>query len=204
MDNANNAIQVGAVASVNDNTSKALSENHLDDKKKLLSLQMREKAAAEALKKIEKVHSFKAEKNPSESVLVQIHPTIPVAAKTLEKIESPPNSPMDTYEMSDREGSSSSSSDDEDSEEEKAPSKAIPEWAHKERLQKALEKQFGINGQPRIDPDEVFGEVYTCDLSAIFGESKRFNKPRKETGDWKNDKITPHEQMVYKRAMGYE
>jgi len=183
--------------------TKTVAANPLDEKKKLLSLQMREKAAAEANKKVEVIHSFKAAANRHESVLMQIPPNnIPVATKQQEKEEQLPKSPMETYEMSDREGSSSSS-EDEDLDEEKPPSKTIPEWAHKERLQKALEKQFGVNGQTRIDPDEVFGEVYTCDLSAIFGESKRFNKPRKETGDWKNDKITPMEQMIYKREMGF-
>lgn len=180
-----------------------MSAKLIDEKKKLLSLQMREKAAAEALKKHDNVQNLKTESNPSESVLGRIEAPNAASTKPLEKIEVQPASPMDTYEMSDREGSSSSS-DDEDSEEEKGPSKAIPEWAQKDKLQKALEKQFGVNGQPRINPDEVFGEVYTCDLSAIFGESKRFNKPRKETGDWKNDKVTIHEQMAYKRAMGYE
>ena len=77
---------------------------------------------------------------------MQIPPNyIPVATKQQDKGEQLPKSPMETYEMSDREGSSSSS-EDEDLDDEKPPSKTIPEWAHKERLQKALEKQFGVKG----------------------------------------------------------
>ena len=79
---------------------------------------MREKAAAEALKKNDNVQNFKTESNPSESVLSQTKASNAASTKPLEKIEVQPASPMDTYEMSDREGSSSSS-DDEDSEEEK-------------------------------------------------------------------------------------
>jgi len=76
-------------------------------------------------------------------MLMQIPPNnIPVATKQQEKEEQLPKSPMETYEMSDREGSS----EDEDLDDEKPPSKTIPEWAHKERLQKALEKQFGVKG----------------------------------------------------------
>ena len=189
---------VVSVGSASSTSSMAVTTNTLDDKRKLLVAQMREKAAAEALRKADGIPSLKATMTPILDVQKHESP----AATQLQKDETQKQSPMETYEMSDR---GSSSSEDEDSEEEEVgPKKKIPKWAQKESLQKALDRQFGKNGQPLVDPDEVFGVVYTCDLSAIFGESKRYNKPRKETGDWKNDKITPLEKLVYKRDMGYD
>lgn len=106
-------------------------------------------------------------------------------------------SPMDTYEMTDHEGDS-----DSDSECEKSM-KRVPEWAQHKQLLAALEKQCR-KGPGLTDPDEVFGEVQTCNLEMIFASSKnsRFRN-RTSSGNWEKDRVTAHEKMAYKRRMGY-
>ena len=112
-----------------------------------------------------------------------------------------PRSPMDTYEMSDREGSESES--DSDDEYAKKSNKRIPNWARSANLIPALEKQFG-NGPERIDPDTIFPEVETCDLEKIFDRKKNRYVRRTSSGNWSHDRVTIQEKLVYKRQMGYQ
>ncbi|CAJ1931999.1 unnamed protein product [Cylindrotheca closterium] len=111
-------------------------------------------------------------------------------------------SPMSTYEISDREESDSDTSDSE-AENEKQKKK-IPVWAQKANLLPALEEQYnGCIGDRRVDPDEIFPEVQTCDLEAIFGGKKSRYTRRTSSGNWTQDKVTTAEKLVYKRTMGF-
>jgi len=109
-------------------------------------------------------------------------------------------SPMDTYEMSDRDESDSGEDSDEH---ENSPQKKIPKWAQKHNLIPALELQF-LDGPNKLDPDTIFPEVSTCDLEAIFGRKKERYLKRKSTGDWRKDRVTASEKLVYKRKMGFK
>lgn len=80
--------------------------------------------------------------------------------------------------------------------------KQIPKWAHKSNLIPALERQF-LAGPHRLDPDDIFPEVSTCDLEAIFDQKKKRYTKRTSSGNWNNDCVTVPERMVYKRAMGF-
>ena len=116
--------------------------------------------------------------------------------------EKPP-SPMDTYEISDREDSET---DDSDSEAENdKQKKRIPLWAQRQNLYKSLEEQVNgrIDGR-KVDPDDIFPEVQSCDLEAIFGNQKKKNyRSRNSSGNWTRDKVTAAEKLVYKRQMGF-
>jgi hypothetical protein len=108
-------------------------------------------------------------------------------------------SPIDTYEMSDREASESDSDSDEES---RKPRKRVPMWAEKSNLIPALEKQYTVN-TGTLDPDEIFGEVQTCDLEAIFDQRKTRYQRRTSSGNWSKDRATTYEKLTYKRTMGY-
>lgn len=112
-------------------------------------------------------------------------------------------SPMDTYEISDREDSETDDSDSE-SENDK-PKKKIPTWAQRANLYSALEEQYnGRIGSVKIDPDDIFHEVQSCDLEAIFGPKKsKMYKRRASSGNWANDQVTVAEKLIYKREMGF-
>lgn len=112
-------------------------------------------------------------------------------------------SPMDTYEISDREDSETDDSDSE-SENEKQKKK-IPVWAQRSNLYSALEEQYnGRIGSVKVDPDDIFPEVQSCDLEAIFGPKKsKLFKRRASSGNWANDQVTVAEKLVYKREMGF-
>ena len=110
---------------------------------------------------------------------------------------------MDTYEISDREDSDTDDSDSE-SENDKQKKK-IPTWAQRANLYSALEEQYnGRIGSRKVDPDDIFPEVQSCDLEAIFGpkKSKQY-KRRASSGNWAKDKVTVAEKLVYKRVMGF-
>ena len=112
-------------------------------------------------------------------------------------------SPLDTYEISDREDSDTD--DDSDSEAHNSKQKKkIPEWAKRDNLMPALEAQYNgcVDGR-RVDPDDIFSEVQTCDLEAIFGNKKSRYTRRNSSGNWTNDKVTAAEKLVYKRTMGF-
>jgi hypothetical protein len=116
------------------------------------------------------------------------------AVKT--KPKSPPR-PSQTYEISDREDSDSDDSEDEDGKREKE----LPKWVSKENLRPALHEQYIGKS---LDPDEIFGEVHTCDLEAIFGnQMKSKYRSRTSSGNWSQDRVTAAEKLVYKRTMGF-
>lgn len=112
-------------------------------------------------------------------------------------------SPMDTYEISDREDSETDDSDSE-AENDRAKKK-IPTWAQRSNLYSALEEQYnGRIGSLKVDPDDIFPEVQSCDLEAIFGPKKsKLYKRRASSGNWANDQVTVAEKLVYKREMGF-
>ena len=72
--------------------------------------------------------------------------------------------PDDNYDMTDTEASDYES--DEDAELERRTNKPIPSWAHDQALKETLEFQYGLD-YPH-DPDELFGEVSTCNLVEVF------------------------------------
>jgi len=121
---------------------------------------------------------------------------LPVVEKAL--------SPMQTYEMSDREEDSDSESDSDEEEYERSKTKkSIPEWAVKANLHRALERQFA-DGPDRQDPDKIFGEVITCNLEEIFDKKKSRYQRRTSSGNWTKDHVTLAEKLTYKRTMGYD
>lgn len=181
---------------------KSTDNNSMDGKKQNLAAKMREKA----LKKIEGLEKDNEDKSTSEgsSADKDILSVAKILAQSAGKLQSPfsakstnssPRSPMDTYEMSDH-GESDS---DEDSEPQ--PKKRVPDWALRQNLCRALEIQYGSKN--RIDPDEIFGEVQTCDLEAIFDQKKSRYMRRTSSGNWTNDKVTLAEKLAFKRVMGY-
>lgn len=127
--------------------------------------------------------------------------TKPAAAKP-KVVEEKPLSPMQTYDMSDRE-EESDESDSDDEHETQRPKKKIPEWAQRHNLHRALERQFA-DGPNRLDPDKIFGEVLTCNLEEIFDKKKSRYQRRTSSGNWTKDHVTIAEKLTYKRTMGYE
>ena len=99
-------------------------------------------------------------------------------------------SPMSTYSLTDHEG-------DSDSEDER-PAKKIPSWARRDKLNDALLKQIKY---PKHDPDEIFGQVLTCDLTAIFDLNKKRYQRRTSSANWDADRATIDEELAYKRSM---
>ena len=189
--------------------------------KKNLATQMREKAAARAFQnKITNAASKTTTSSVSNATNKRHLPLTnnsnhsntcvsdPLATtlKQAPLIKKPPKvvmSPMDTYEMSDREDSDTDDSDS-DSDNERM-NKKIPTWAQRSNLYSALEEQYnGRIGGKKIDPDEIFPEVHSCDLEAIFGRRKSKNyRSRASSGNWANDQVTAAEKLVYKRQMGF-
>lgn len=110
--------------------------------------------------------------------------------------------PEDNYEISDKD---ESDDDDDDSESDASDSskrkKPIPLWAQKSRLLHALETQFSQEINCYVDPDELFGEVETCNLGEIFGSPRknaRYQR-RASTGIWTKDRVTVEEKIAYKQ-----
>eukprot|EP00980_Cylindrotheca_fusiformis_P010430 scaffold2315_cov113-Cylindrotheca_fusiformis.AAC.23 len=183
------------------------------NKKNNLAAQMREKAAAAAKK--ENVSTNSNQLQPSQpsstgkrtlpsSQMKQATNDTTVGSTLKQGFSKKPKvtSPMETYEISDREESECESSDS-DSENEKQKKK-IPGWALKANLLSALEHQYNgcVEGR-RVDPDDIFPEVKTCDLEAIFGGKKSRYTRRTSSGNWTQDKVTVAEKLVYKRTMGF-
>eukprot|EP00978_Attheya_sp_CCMP212_P035921 scaffold159160_cov58-Attheya_sp.AAC.6 len=162
------------------------------EKRKLFTEQMREKA------KQAEAHAIRAAAAAKKQM--EANAMREKAAAAQKQAEANILSPMQTYEMSDREGSDS---DDDSSVDEDEAKKKIPAWAQRTNLLRALQKQFDPSVN-RYDPDVLFSEVQTCDLTAIFGPSeKRQYRERKSTGNWTNDQVTVAEKLTYKRKMGY-
>lgn len=189
-------------------------------KKKNLATQMREKAAARAFQnklassvtktgpKIMTTSSNKRHAplaNNSNNANSFVPDSLGATLKQAPSIKKPLKllSPMDTYEISDREDSETDDSDSE-SENEK-PKKKIPTWAQRANLYAALEEQYnGRIGSLKVDPDDIFPEVQSCDLEAIFGPKKsKLYKKRASSGNWANDRVTVAEKLIYKREMGF-
>jgi len=124
------------------------------------------------------------------------------AAVSKPKVEEKPLSPMQTYDMSDRE-EESDESDSDDEYETQRPKKKVPEWAQRHNLHRALERQFA-DGPNRLDPDKIFGEVLTCNLEEIFDKKKSRYQRRTSSGNWTKDHVTIAEKLTYKRTMGYQ
>lgn len=170
---------VNAMKKSNNSTS---SQDSAEDRKKAFAAKMRQKLAAKTNEVV--ATPIQQHLTPSSHQLK--------SAKVL--------SPMDTYELSDHDDSDSCSSEDEYDDK---SSKKIPKWAQRENLIRALERQF-IDGPAKLDPDKIFPEVSTCNLEDIFGQRKKKYVKRASTGDWRADKVTMAEKIVYKRNMGFK
>jgi len=160
-------------------------------RKRALATQMRQKAANASKNKAGHPQSGSSS-TPKSKISLQQNAKVAFLQK--QKVLSP----MDTYEMSDREGSDSGESDNEE-----RGKKKIPKWAKKENLVPALEKQF-LEGVNKMDPDEIFPEVTSCDLEAIFDKKKSRYIKRTSSGNWTKDSVTQAEKLVYKRNMGFK
>eukprot|EP01122_Echinamoeba_exundans_P007884 TRINITY_DN2513_c0_g2_i1.p1 TRINITY_DN2513_c0_g2~~TRINITY_DN2513_c0_g2_i1.p1 ORF type:complete len:1208 (-),score=390.25 TRINITY_DN2513_c0_g2_i1:68-3691(-) len=95
---------------------------------------------------------------------------------------------------------------DEYSSDQDSPEKMMgPEWTKKEQLWEALVRQSSV------DPDDVFGTDFpkTCDLAEIFAtdktsaEDRRRYRHRTSSGNWTRDKLHAHEDLHYKKRMGF-
>ena len=165
-------------------------------------------SSANSIKPSQVKASQKHAMKPSPSTaLKSIHdpankPSMSQAKKTSPKKVVKPLSPMQTYEMSDREEEESDSDSDSDEEyERQRPKKQVPEWAQKSNLHRALERQFA-DGPNRMDPDKIFGECLTCNLEQIFDKKKSRYQRRTSSGNWSKDHVTLTEKRSYKKTMG--
>ena len=123
----------------------------------------------------------------------QLLATFPPLIKNVE------SRPEDNYEISDKEESDDDGDSDSEASESSKRKKLIPSWAQKGQLLPALENQFCQDAQHYVDPDELFGEVETCDLKEIFGSPRKGKyKRRASTGNWTNDRVTVAEKLAYR------
>lgn len=98
---------------------------------------------------------------------------------TVKKIPLPPT--FESYDMSDTEDPGYDS-DDSDAIAHMRANKQVPTWARSAQLKPAIKEQFTNR---RIDPDELFGYVSTCDLTKMFNRcSPRYDRRRRGSGDW--------------------
>lgn len=104
---------------------------------------------------------------------------------------------FDTYEISDREDDESDYASESDGEQSSRRDKRIPDWALPQNLNIALANQMASD----TDPDDIFGEVETCDLEAIFDRKKQRYKKRASSGNWTKDGATEKEKIAYKESM---
>mmetsp|Transcript_922 Transcript_922/g.1952 ORF Transcript_922/g.1952 Transcript_922/m.1952 type:complete len:625 (-) Transcript_922:170-2044(-) len=185
--------------------------------KKNLATQMREKAAARAFQNkitnsVSKIGSKPLSTSNNHRHLPFTNTSINTVSDSLgATLKQPPLikkplkilSPLDTYEISDREDSETDDSDSESDNDK--PKKKIPTWAQRANLYSALEEQYnGQIGSMKVDPDDIFHEVKSCDLEAIFGPKKsKLYKKRASSGNWVNDQVTVAEKLIYKREMGF-
>lgn len=153
-------------------------------------------------------HQLRAQMAPPVRPVAAPSPPVSVAALMTSKMTPPPPSDKKpsakktpasgefvNYEMTDSEYDS----DDDDRSETSKPAKRIPDWARSHNLLKALERQYSPNYP--IDPDELFGEVESCNLEAIFGKKSSKYRRRNSSGDWTKDKVTSEEKRKYKLAL---
>ena len=104
-----------------------------------------------------------------------------------------PISPIDTYEISDRE----ESTDDDDDENGDRKHKHMPTWASGMNLREAL------RAQANSDPSAVFAVgASSCDLKNIFKTDRAFKK-RTSSQNWGMDLSTQVERQKYRAEMGF-
>lgn len=105
------------------------------------------------------------------------------------------------YEITDAEPESDSDESETSRESNhKAPvRKPVPDWARSHNLRMALERQYSPDYP--IDPDELLGEVETCNLEAIFGKKSSKYRRRNSSGDWTKHRVTADEKLAYKQAV---
>lgn len=161
--------------------------------------EIRAAAAEKTLKPGPVLDSYKAQKDLVPKSLLHSAVKVTTATSTpssnFRSIIASPDASCQ-YEISDKEDTDSESeSDDED-----RISKKIPTWAGPQKLQEKLRKQLQPGG---LDPDEIFGEVETCDLVAIFDNPRTRFKKRTSSGNWGKDRATTAEKLAYKRRMQY-
>lgn len=177
---------------------------------------MREKAAAAAMSlKKDKGLTTSTTSKPILASAGKRHPPLKINSQQVDQLgatmkqqpsiskkPSDVQSPIDTYEISDREDSGTDDSGSEsDNDKQK---KKIPTWALRANLLPALEQQYnGCIGGRKVDPDTLFPEVQSCDLEAIFENKKAKYRSRTSSGNWTRDKVTAAEKLVYKRDMGF-
>jgi Inner centromere protein, ARK binding region len=133
--------------------------------------------------------------------------TLPISSIALHKIsstnsgksqESP--APENNYEISDKEDSDDDDESDSDSSDANKKKKRVPLWAQKDQLLPELERQFSHKHAVYVDPDELFGEVESCNLKDIFGSPRKGKyQNRTSTGNWTQDRVTAAEKLAYKR-----
>ena len=196
----------GLKASVSSSKKPLLPHN----KRQNLATQMREKASgrlgeAAAKPNAAPSQTMSSQKKP-ESLAESTTPTSTEATSSASKPQPKPStpppsatsSPLDTYEMSDHGGNSDT---DEEEERSRRVGKRVPTWANKENLKRALQHQYTTS---TVDPDDLFGEVTTCSLEAIFGDRKKSKyQKRTSSGNWARDRATVAEKLAFKRQMGY-
>jgi hypothetical protein len=203
-----NAPVVATLPSLSKSTS-----HRADDEKHRQLAAMRAKTAATVLQKQQRTASVVASSakkisnlqkgmshrvtNTTKLAGNQLCSTETTAASILSKYLPEVLPPMDTYEISDKEDSDVESDSDDESQKSK---KRIPTWALRENLNPHLDKQFAEGG---LDPDEIFGEVETCDLQEIFDRKKTRYIKRTSSGNWCRDRATNEEKIAYKRTMQY-
>jgi activator of HSP90 ATPase len=199
-------------------SGKATLAESKDGKRKLLAAQMREKAAIKFNKKNEMAVKATASTQQVDAPplakpvdpsgkLASTSDRTPAEPKSGKTTSTPASttsqqsvlSPLDTYEMSDREQSESDSDSENETRKDK---KRVPSWAQKPNLIPALEKQYTATSS-KFDPDEIFGEVQTCDLQAIFDQKKARYQRRTSSGNWNQDRATAAEKLTYKRKLGF-
>lgn len=180
-------------------SSQKIKGTDTSDRKREFANQIRQKVAASKNTSHAVTKSSHADSVPQTPAAQQVAEHKEQKSRTLQEQLKKPLSPMETYEMSDRGESDSDDSDYED----KEPKKKIPKWAQREFLRPALERQY-LDGPHKIDPDDIFPEVSTCDLEAIFDQKKKRYIKRTSSGNWTKDRVTVHEKLVYKRKMGFQ
>lgn len=92
---------------------------------------------------------------------------------------------------------------DDEEEDESKPKKRVPEWARGTNLESALHAQFGGVGGKRLDADEIFREVASCDLEVIFRAQKKRYRARGSSGNWLPDRLTQREREKYRIDLGF-
>ena len=75
--------------------------------------------------------------------------------------------------------------------------KAVPAWAKRDALFVALQAQ-------EQDPDLIFQDMAPPDLEEIFGAQRTRYRRRASSANWSRDGLSLAENLVYKRAMGFE